>query len=93
MVRAAVLLCDAELREFNFEAVGSAAVPGGEHESVVSHGRLGGAVGGACGAEGVQDDGADDRCLGGHGHDVVGVAESDEDLGVGFLCGRPVREV
>ncbi len=94
MVRAAVLLCDAEFGEEHFESVGTAAESCGEHESVVSQGGLRDAVQGAGALEGLDHDVAGDSGVGGDRDQVAGVVvEEDQYFGVGAVGEPDVGEV
>ena len=73
MVGFAVLLLDAEVEQFDFEAVGSVSVSCGEHHSVVCQRRLGCSVLFACGTEGGQHDASGDGFVGGGRQEVAGV--------------------
>jgi hypothetical protein len=97
VVGSGVLLADAEAAQFGFEAVAASAAAGeagGEHHAVVRE-RGGGWLVVLHGVtEGLDDDGAGDRGVGGDRQGVAGVVvEEGEDLGVGAVCEWVVGEV
>lgn len=94
VVGGAVFLPDAEVGEEDFEAVGSAAVSGGEDESVVGQRGLRCAVDGSGGFECCDDDRSGDSGVGGRGDQVAGVVvDPKQDFDVGAVCESDVGEV